>query len=170
MNSHLLQDRGQTPCHDKPWSAEAAIDGLGSLPSERHVNMNVFPTYSPSPLGLCPACVCAKLLQSCSTLCNPMDCSPPGSSVNRILQARTLEWVAMTSSRGSSQPRDQTCFSYVCCIGMQILYHQHHLGNPKMGVNQTLCGNTLTTKRLRIAHASGMLSHLILAKIFILYS
>ena len=40
------------------------------------------------------ACVHAKLLQSCLTLCNPMDCSPPGSSVHGILQARILEWVA----------------------------------------------------------------------------
>ena len=120
MNSHLLQDRGQTPCHDKPWSAEAAIDGLGSLPSERHVNMNVFPTCSPSPLGLCPACLCAKLLQSCLTFCNPMDCSPSGSSVHGILQARILEWVAMTSSRGSSQPRGWTHVSCVSCIGSSL--------------------------------------------------
>ena len=46
------------------------------------------------------------LTQSYPTLCNPMDCSPPGSSVHGILQARILEWVAMPSSRGSSQPRD----------------------------------------------------------------
>ena len=52
--------------------------------------------------------VCAKLLQSCLTLCNSMDHSPPGSFVRGILQARTLEWVAMFSSRGSSPPRDQT--------------------------------------------------------------
>ena len=44
----------------------------------------------------------AKSLQSCLTLCNPMDCSPPGSSVHGILQARKLEWVAMPSSRGFS--------------------------------------------------------------------
>ena len=44
--------------------------------------------------------VCAKLLQSCPTLCNPVDCSPPGSSVHRILQARILDWVAMPFSRG----------------------------------------------------------------------
>ena len=44
--------------------------------------------------------VCAKLLQSCPTLCNPMDCSPPGFSVHGILQARILEWVAMPSSKG----------------------------------------------------------------------
>ena len=46
-------------------------------------------------------CVCS-LLQSCPTLCDPLNCSPPGSSVNKILQARILEWVAITSSRGSS--------------------------------------------------------------------
>ena len=46
--------------------------------------------------------------QSCPTLCNPMDCSPPGSSVHEIFQTRILEWVAISFSRGSSQPRDQT--------------------------------------------------------------
>ena len=44
-------------------------------------------------------CLCAKLFQSCPTLCHSMDCSPPGSSVREILQARILEWVAMPSSR-----------------------------------------------------------------------
>ena len=52
--------------------------------------------------------------QSCLTLCDPMDCSPPGSSVHGILQARILEWVAISSSRGSSQPsRDRTCNCYL---------------------------------------------------------
>ena len=52
-------------------------------------------------------CVCLRAQsQSCPTLCNPMDCSLPGPSVHGILQARILEWVAMPSSRGSSQPRD----------------------------------------------------------------
>ena len=55
----------------------------------------------------------AKALQSCPTLCNPMDCSPPGSSVHGILQARVLEWVAISFSRGSSPPRDRT---QVSCI------------------------------------------------------
>ena len=50
----------------------------------------------------------AKSLQSCWTLCHPMDRSPSGSSVHEILQARILEWVAMPSSRGSLQPRDWT--------------------------------------------------------------
>ena len=47
-------------------------------------------------------CFCAQPLQSCLTLCDPMDCSLPGSSVLGILQARILKWVAMPSSRGSS--------------------------------------------------------------------
>ena len=67
--------------------------------------------------------VCAKLLQSCPPLCDPIDCSPPGSSVHGILQARILEWVAIPFSRASSQPRNQTCISYVSCIGRQVLYH-----------------------------------------------
>ena len=48
---------------------------------------------------------------SCLTLCDPLDCSPPGSSVQGILQARILEWVAISSSRGSSWPRDRTWVS-----------------------------------------------------------
>ena len=47
-------------------------------------------------------CLPAKLLQSSLTLCNPIDCSPPGSSIHGIIQARILEWVAMPFSRGSS--------------------------------------------------------------------
>ena len=53
-------------------------------------------------------------------LCDPMDCSLPGSSVHVISQARLLEWVAISFSRGSSWLRDQT---HVSCIGMQVLYH-----------------------------------------------
>ena len=51
--------------------------------------------------------------QSCPTLCNPMDCSLPGSSVHATLQARILEWVTVSFSRRSSRPRDQT---QVSCI------------------------------------------------------
>ena len=55
---------------------------------------------------------CAKSLQSCLTLCHPMDCSLPGSSLYRILQARILEWIAnISSSRRSSQPRDWALLS-----------------------------------------------------------
>ena len=61
--------------------------------------------------------------QSGLTLCDPMDCSPPGSSVLGVSQARILERVAISSSRGSSRSRDQTCNSCISCIGRQILYH-----------------------------------------------
>ena len=75
-------------------------------------------------------CVPSKLLQSCPTLCNPMDCGPPGNSVRGILQEKLLEWVAISYSRGSSQPRDQIHVSYVSCIGRQVLYYYCHLGSP----------------------------------------
>ena len=71
-----------------------------------------------------------KSLQSCPTLCDLMECSLPGTPVHGILQARILKWMAMPSSRGSSQPRDRTCISYVSCIGRWVLYHQCHLGSP----------------------------------------
>ena len=67
--------------------------------------------------------VLCLVAQSCPTLCSPVDCSPPGSSVRRIFQARILEKVAISYSRGSSQPRDQTQVSCVSCIGRWILYH-----------------------------------------------
>ena len=59
---------------------------------------------------ICSTCACT-LSRFSLTLCNPMDCSLPGSSVDGIFQGRILEWVAMPSSRGSSQPRDQTSIS-----------------------------------------------------------
>ena len=55
----------------------------------------------------------SEVAQSCLTLCNPMDFSPPGSSIHGILQARVLEWVAISFSRGSSQPRDRTQVSHI---------------------------------------------------------
>ena len=64
----------------------------------------------------------AKSLQSCPTLCTLMDCSPPGSSVHEILQARILEWVSMPSSKGSSQPRDRTWVSDVFCISRRLFF------------------------------------------------
>ena len=51
--------------------------------------------------------------KSCWTICDPVDCSPPGSSVHRICQARIPEWIAISSSRGSSWPRDRTCISFL---------------------------------------------------------
>ena len=65
------------------------------------------------------ACMCAKLIQLCLTLCDPMDYSPPGSSVHEILQARILEWIATPSSRESPRPRDWTHVSYVRILPWQ---------------------------------------------------
>ena len=64
-----------------------------------------------------------KLFQLCWILCDPVDCRPPISSVHGILQARILERITMSFSRGSSRPRDQTHISCISCIGRQILYH-----------------------------------------------
>ena len=61
--------------------------------------------------------------QLCLTLCDPMDCSLPGSSVHGIFQGRILERVAVSFSRGSSQPRDRIHVSCISCIGRLILYH-----------------------------------------------
>ena len=76
---------------------------------------------SPRPNGNCQcySLLCMHAYSSrfslCPTLCEPTDCSPPGSSVHGILQARVLEWVAMPTFRGSSQPRDRT----LCLLCLQ---------------------------------------------------
>ena len=83
----------------------------------RYTDRNVF--VCPLCLSLIPYMLKSKneseseVVQSCPTLCDPMDCSPPGSSVHGILQVRILEWVTISFSRGSSQPRDQ---NQVSCI------------------------------------------------------
>ena len=61
---------------------------------------------------ICAAVLCS-VIQSCPTLCDPMECSPPGSSVHGTFQVRIPEWVAISFSRGSSQPRDGTHFSCI---------------------------------------------------------
>ena len=60
---------------------------------------------------------------ACLTLCDPMNCSSPGSPVAWISQGKILEWVAISSSRGSSWPRDRTRVSCVSCFGRRILHH-----------------------------------------------
>ena len=71
-------------------------------------------------------CLCA---QSCLILCDPVDCSPPGSSVHGISQARILEWVAISSSRGSSQHGLNSCLLYLLQWHTNSL-PLHHLGSP----------------------------------------
>ena len=69
----------------------------------------------------------SEVTQLCLTLCNPMDCSLPGSSVHGIFQARILEWVAMSFSRRSSWPRDRTHVSHI--VG-RCFYCLSHQGSP----------------------------------------
>ena len=79
-----------------------------------------------------------SVARSCLTLCDPLDCSPPDSSVHGIIPARVLEWVAIPSSRESSWSRDQTDISSVSCIDRWIL---HHWGTWEALVSRTDAGN-----------------------------
>ena len=72
------------------------------------------------PTTIFKGCMCAQL---CPILCDPMDCSQPGSSVYVVFQARIIEQVVISFYRGRSQPRDRTCVSCILCIGRWILYH-----------------------------------------------
>ena len=77
----------------------------------------------------CMVSMCFACVLSCFSrvrLCDPMECSPPGSSVHGILQARILEWVAISFSRGAPRPKDQIQVSYVFCVGRWVLYHRRH--------------------------------------------
>ena len=78
--------------------------------------------YAPKILNCLSLPLKYKSLELYPTLGDPMDCSPPGFFVHGILQARTLEWLAMPSSRGSSWLRDQTAVSYVSGTGRKVLY------------------------------------------------
>ena len=68
-------------------------------------------------------CCCCFATKSYLSLCNPMDCSPPGSSVHGTFQVRTLEQTAISYSRGSSQPRDWLHVSGISCTGRWVIYH-----------------------------------------------
>ena len=98
------------------WSLLEA--SLQSLPLSSH---GCLPPVTVSARGLLCVCVCVcvcvcSVTQLCLTLCDLMECSPPGSSAHGISQARILEWIAISFSRGSPQTRDQTCISWVSCI------------------------------------------------------
>ena len=75
------------------------------------ITINQLPVLGELVLGFIP--YISEVAQSCLTLCDPVDCSPPDSSIHGIFQARILEWVAISFSRGSSRPRDQTQVSRI---------------------------------------------------------
>ena len=87
-------------------------------------NLDHIPFSCPPPLRKIEFENESEVAQSCRTLCNPMDCSPPGSSIHRIFQARVLEWGAISFSRGSSQSRDQTRVSRIVGRCFCSLNHQ----------------------------------------------
>ena len=104
--------------------------------------------------------MCVLVAQSRPTLCNHMDCSPLGSSVHGIPQARILERVAMPSSRGSSQPRDQT---QVFCIAVDSLPSEPPGKSKNTGVgNRSLLQGIFPTQELNqgLLHCRGILYQL----------
>ena len=110
-----------------PSSESAMVDGL-------YMVLSSPPPPTPSRTFKdpheCTVHVCAKSLQSHLTLCDPTDCSPPGSSAHRILQAQIMKWVAMASSTGIflSQGSNPSLLHLLHC--RQILYPLGHLGSP----------------------------------------
>ena len=96
----------------------------------------------------------AQQFQSCPTLCNCIDWNPPGSSVPGIFQARILEWVAMPSSRGPSQPRDRTHVSCVFCIAGRF-FTTEPPGKPLTDLSPVL---------KKVLHIQEMLSQCLLSQ------
>ena len=125
-------------------------------------------------------CVDAKSLQSCLTLCDPMDCSPPGSSVYGILQARILECigVAISFSRQSSPPRDQTCLLFLLhcwLLYLKILFHSFvavvqslncfwFFATPSTAARQAALSSTISQRLLKFMSIKSVMpfNHLIL--------
>ena len=112
---------------DRKWGGERRVRSLHSSGS--------------LPVGLqqddCPSSACVRV-QSCPTLCNPIDCSPPGPSVHGILQARIIEWVAMPSCRGSSQPRDGTSVFCISCVEGGFFTHWATWEAPPKSLHEIL--------------------------------
>ena len=93
--------------------------------------------------------------QSCLTLCNPMDCILPGSSVHGIFQARILKWVAFPFSRGSSQPRDRTQVSWITG-GFFIIWAPREVQEYWSGLAYPFSrGSSQPRNRTRISYIAG---------------
>ena len=112
---------------------------------------------------------CAKTLQSCLTLCDPMDCSLSGSPVHGIFQAWILEWVAISFSRGSSQPKDRTGVSYISYIqfsSVQSLSHVRLFATPWTAAHQASLSITNSQSLLKLMSIESVMpsNHLILCR------
>ena len=101
------------------WSLFGCGEGSGVSSQEGSDSHPEGPTLrTSSQIITSPQGVCGKVTESCPNLCDPMDCSPPGSSVHGILQARVLKCITIPLSRGSLQPRNQTQGS---CIARKFI-------------------------------------------------
>ena len=110
---HLFHGTPALPRYDAVLCCIQTISTLSGLsPAMASLTFLWFTARGSSASGMCA--------QPCPTLCDLMDCSPPGSSVHRVFQTRILEWVAIFFPKGSSWSRDQTVVS---CIGGWILHH-----------------------------------------------
>ena len=119
---------------DQTWSPTLQADSLQSEPSGKPI-LGIGDSTSARVLAVAKnRNLCVLVTQSCPTLCDSVDCSPPGSSVHGILQARILEWVAISYSRGSSWPRNQT---WVSCISGRFftIWAESQLRNRKTGTS-----------------------------------
>ena len=105
----------------------------------------------------------SSIFQSCLILCDPIDCSLPGSSAHWIFQARILEWVAISYSRKYSRPRDRICVSCVSCIGGGF-FTTGPPGKPTCNTNHNNSGNNKNNNRvlafLSSAHVPGPVEEL----------
>ena len=97
----------------------------------------------------------SEVTQSCPTLCNPMDCSPPGSSIHGIFQARILEWVAIFFSRRSSPPRDSTQVSRI--VGRHFTVWATREGLTDEWINKMQCIYTMEYCRCLVAKSCSIL-------------
>ena len=112
-------------------------------------------------------CVCVLVSQSCLTLCNPMNCSLPDSSVHLILQARILEWVAISSARRCSWPRDQTQVSCMCSRFFTIwTIREAHSRQMKVAESDSLWPHGLYSPRNSPGQTTEVSSHCLLQGIF----
>ena len=99
--------------------------------------------------------VFCSVAQSCLPLCDPMDCSPPGSSVHGVLQARILERVAISSSRRPSRPRVQTRVSCTSCIGGGFFTPNATSEALRLGYLHPMIVFTLASFLLDISHTAA---------------
>ena len=108
MYDSVRPQRRQPTRLSRPWDSPGKNTGMG-----RHFLLHCMKVKRES-----------EVAQSCLTLCDPMDCSLPGSTIHGIFQARVLEWAAISFSRGSSQHRDQI---HVSCTADSLVQFSRSL-------------------------------------------